>query len=185
MFKNRFNLVVFLLLLFFTLAVIFQTQIHDILGSKELDENLRHELAMLGGEALQTRDVPVGALLVFEGEIIGRGFNTVRRDSNVAGHAEINALNDAVRKMGIDRFNQLNRKDLVLYTTFEPCEMCKGTLNHYNIRKIRYIKSKSLGHWLKVGVKEFGYELNKRHTGDEQLQDSLFLLHPDYPGHKR
>ncbi|MEZ5147876.1 MAG: nucleoside deaminase [Bacteroidales bacterium] len=185
MFKNRFILVIFLLLLFFTLAVIFQTQMHYIFGSKELDKNIEQELAMLGGEALHSRDVPVGALLVYNDEIIGRGFNTVRSDKNVAGHAEINALNDAVDKIGIDKFNQLNRKELELYTTFEPCEMCKGTLNHYNIRKIRYIKSKSLGHWLKVGVKEFGYELNKRHTGDEQLQDSLFQLHPDYPGHKK
>lgn len=159
-----------------------QTKIHKVFGSSDLDNKYARELAVLGGEALHSVDVPVGALLVYNEEIIGKGFNTVKSNQDVAGHAEINAMNDAVRKMGMDQFNQLDRRNLVLYTTFEPCEMCKGALQHYNVKNVKYLKGKSLGHWLKVDLKALRYELNKRQTGDENLQDSLFMLHPDYPG---
>jgi len=134
--------------------------------------------------ALKNGDVPVGAVLVYKDSIIGRGFNTVVDYNNLTGHAEINAINEAVVKMGMKVFNDLDRKYLELYTTYEPCEMCKGTIMHYNIKKVHFMKSKSLFHWWKKQLKSVFYEVRKQKAIGEEIQDSLFLLHPDYPGRK-
>ncbi|MCB2220232.1 MAG: nucleoside deaminase [Bacteroidetes bacterium] len=181
MVKSRIGLIIFFFLLLFFMLVVFQSKLHRFKSDEELPEAFRKEMAGLASESLRSLDVPVGALLVYEHEIIGRGFNTVRLENNVSGHAEINAINDAIKKMGLDAFSRLNREKLVLYTTFEPCEMCRGTMLHYNILNMHYVKAKSLTHWWRVQLKGLRYELKKRQTGDEDLQDSLFMLHPDYP----
>jgi tRNA(adenine34) deaminase len=179
--KSRIGLIIFFFLLLFFGMVVLQSKLNRIAGEEQLPEIFREEMADLAVQSLPSLDVPVGALLVYENEIIGRGFNTVRLENDVSGHAEINAINDAIKKMGLDAFSRLNRKKLVLYTTFEPCEMCRGTMLHYNIRNMHYVKGKSLTQWWRVQLKGLRYEFNKRQTGDVDLQDSLFMLHPDYP----
>ncbi|MBK8340910.1 MAG: nucleoside deaminase [Flavobacteriales bacterium] len=85
-------------------------------------------LANLGKEAISSGDVPVAALLLYNDDVIGRGYNTVRRDGNAGGHAEVNAISDAFRSLGWERFERLDRDRMVLLTTFEPCAMCKGLI---------------------------------------------------------
>lgn len=170
------------LLLIVLTFFIFQTQVFRIFPKHEISKNFENELIRLGSEALASDDVPVGALVVVNGKIVGRGFNTVIRDANVAGHAEINAINDAIRIMGLQDFLGNDREKIVLYTTYEPCEMCKGTLNHYRIRQVKFIKDKSLLRWIKNQWAALSYEFAKRKVGNEALQDSLFLLHPKFPG---
>ncbi len=85
-------------------------------------------LAELGAAAAADLDVPVAALLVHDGTIIGRGRNTVLRDGNAGGHAEINAISDALRTLGPAGLDALDRDKLVLLTTFEPCAMCRGAI---------------------------------------------------------
>ena len=78
---------------------------------------------------LQSLDVPVGAMLIYNDTILSVGHNSVLLDSNVAGHAEINAINNAIRKTGFVNFSRLDRDKLILVSTFEPCMMCRGAMN--------------------------------------------------------
>jgi len=170
------------LLLFCFLFLIFQTQIFRLFFVQEISPAIEKELAQLGGMALLSEDVPVGALVVYQNKIIGRGFNTVYRDENISGHAEINAINDAIQNTGLENFLGLDKSQIVVYSTFEPCEMCKGTLNHYRISNIKFVKDKTFLRWIKNYWADLHYESSKRQAGNESLQDSLFMLHPAYPG---
>ncbi|MBK7945787.1 MAG: nucleoside deaminase [Flavobacteriales bacterium] len=139
-------------------------------------------LRQLGKEAIDSGDVPVAAVLLQGDRIIGRGRNTVLRDADAGGHAEVNAVSDAMRQLGHEGFRALNRDSLVLITTYEPCAMCRGMLLEYGIRQVRYIEPKSIGHWLRDDARWLRYELTKQRSGPEGLQDSLFRMHPGYPG---
>jgi tRNA(Arg) A34 adenosine deaminase TadA len=171
-----------LLLLFIFAFLIFNTQLFRFSAVEQIPDEIENELVKLGKTALLSMDVPVGAVIVFDGKIIGRGFNTVFRDGNIAGHAEINALNDAIKSFGIDAFLELDKSKLTVYSTYEPCEMCKGTLVHYRINNVKFMKDKGFLRWLKNDRAGIIYELHKKQAGDESIQDSLFRLHPAYPG---
>ncbi len=69
--------------------------------------------------AFNKDEVPVGAIIVKDGEVIGRGFNQVISKNSVASHAEINAINDASKNIGNYRLNNCD-----MYVTLEPCHMC-------------------------------------------------------------
>ena len=73
----------------------------------------------LAREAFKLDEVPVGAIIAYEGKIIGRGFNKVIIDNDVSSHAEINAIKDASKQIGNFRLN-----DCTMYVTLEPCHMC-------------------------------------------------------------
>lgn len=171
-----------ILLLFLLLFILFQNQLFRIHQVQHIPDNLRQEIVNLAAIALKSNDVPVGALVVYDDTIIGRGFNTVIQDGNIAGHAEVNAINDAIHKMGYEAFMDLDKSHLTIYSTYEPCEMCKGTMVHYRIKHALFMKDKSFFRWLKNDIATLIYELGKRQTGIETVQDSLFMLHPDYPG---
>lgn len=74
-------------------------------------------------KALRHGDVPVGAVVVKDGEIVGRGHNRREVDGDPLAHAEILALRDAARREGGWRLERS-----VLYVTLEPCAMCAGAL---------------------------------------------------------
>jgi tRNA(Arg) A34 adenosine deaminase TadA len=78
-------------------------------------------------------EVPVGAVIVHEGEIIGRGQNRVLRDSDPTAHAEIVAL----RAAGLALKNY-RLEDCTLYATLEPCAMCAGAILHARIARLVY-----------------------------------------------
>jgi tRNA(adenine34) deaminase len=84
-----------------------------------LDEARRAEAA---GE------VPVGAVVVFDGQVVGRGFNQPIGAVDPTAHAEIVALRDAARGVGNYRLT-----NAVMYVTIEPCLMCVGALVHARI----------------------------------------------------
>lgn len=179
-----FKILLLLAVIVFILAVLFQTEIDSVRPDTVLSEVKTKEITQLASRSLVSNDVPVGALVIYDGKIIGRGFNTVRRDNDLTGHAEINALNDAVNTVGLQKFHLLDRGKLVVVSSFEPCEMCKGTMVHHNIRKTIVMKDKSLWHWWNRGLRSFWYEVGKKQTGQDAVQDSLFMLHPDYQGGK-
>ena len=182
--KKRIRNIIFLLAILLILLVLFSNRIFQILPSKEINPSQETELIQQASKALENLDVPVGSMVIYSGTIIGKGYNTVKSDTNIAGHAEINAINDAVKKIGLTQFNKLDRKKLILVTTLEPCEMCKGAIIHYNIRNVYFMKDKSPLHWNKNQLKSLRYEWYKRKIDGEQKQDSLFHLHPDYPGNR-
>ena len=138
------------------------------------------ELGALGAAAIGSLDVPVAALLVYQGRVIGRGYNTVRRDGNAGGHAEINAISDAMRSLGPEGLDDLDRAELVLLTTFEPCAMCRGAIIEYRIHRVGLVEPKSLKHHARETWKELRYQVTKMKLGPDGLQDSLFRLHPGY-----
>lgn len=139
-------------------------------------------LETLGAAALETRDIPVAALLVYEGEIIGRGHNTVRRDGNAGGHAEINAISDALGRLGSERFAALDREELELVSTFEPCPMCQGALAMWDIRKVSFLRAKTVGRQLELERRRLRHLVHRAQRGPVELQQRLFLRHPEYPG---
>lgn len=87
-------------------------------------------------EARQARDVgeiPVGAVVVLEGEVVGRGFNQPIRSLDPTAHAEIVAVRDAARHLGNYRIPKTT-----LYVTLEPCVMCVGALANARIGTLVY-----------------------------------------------
>jgi tRNA(Arg) A34 adenosine deaminase TadA len=168
------------LLLVIAITFIFQSQFYRLKMKSNIKESYKTELSLLGQSALITNDVPVASLLVYKDSIIGMGFNTVKRDSNLSGHAEINAMNEAYKAYG-DKFSSLERNDLVLFSTFEPCEMCKGAILHYNIKQVEFEQNKNTWSQIKSSVSSFLYHLNTKRFKADSLQEKLFLLHPDYP----
>jgi tRNA(adenine34) deaminase len=88
------------------------------------------ELAQQG--ALQG-EVPVGALVVYQGEIIGQAFNAPISSHDPSAHAEIRALREAGQRIGNYRL-----VDCELYVTLEPCAMCAGAIMHARIGKLYF-----------------------------------------------
>ena len=86
--------------------------------------------------ALQARaagEVPVGAVVVLDGEIIGRGFNAPISRHDPSAHAEMMALRDAAQRLGNYRL-----VDCELFVTLEPCLMCAGAIMHARIARLVY-----------------------------------------------
>lgn len=78
-------------------------------------------------------EVPVGALVVSNGEIVGRGNNRNLHENDPTAHAEIVALRDAATQMGNHRI-----LGCTLYSTIEPCAMCAGAMIHARIARLVY-----------------------------------------------
>lgn len=78
-------------------------------------------------------EVPVGAVVVHQGQIVAWGQNRVLRDSDPAAHAEIVALREAGRTLGNYRLG-----GCTLYITLEPCAMCAGAILHARIARLVY-----------------------------------------------
>ncbi len=91
-----------------------------------------HALA-LAEQAQASGEVPVGAVVIKDGEIIGRGFNAPISHHDPSAHAEIQALRDAAQRMGNYRL-----VDCELFVTLEPCLMCAGAIMHARISRVVY-----------------------------------------------
>lgn len=93
---------------------------------------MRHAL-MLAKRAESEGEVPVGAVVIKDGQIIGEGWNQPIGHHDPSAHAEIMALRDAAR-----RIENYRLTDCDLYVTLEPCVMCAGAITHARIRKLIY-----------------------------------------------
>ena len=85
----------------------------------------------LAGEAAAEGEVPVGCVVVRNGEIVGRGRNRREKGKNALAHAEIEAINDACRYLGGWRL-----WECTLYVTLEPCPMCAGAIVNARIKRV-------------------------------------------------
>ena len=92
------------------------------------DEFFMREAISLARAAECLGEVPVGAVVVRAGEIIGRGFNSPIGESDPTAHAEIAALRDAARTLGNYRLPGCE-----LFVTLEPCAMCAGAILHLSL----------------------------------------------------
>ena len=97
------------------------------------DEDFMHAALELARQAAQAGEVPVGAVVVKNGEIIGRGCNGPIGRHDPSAHAEMLALRDAALHEGNYRL-----VDCDLYVTLEPCLMCVGAMFHARIRRVVY-----------------------------------------------
>lgn len=85
----------------------------------------------LAGRAEAAGEVPVGALVVLDGEIIGEGYNAPISRHDPTAHAEIRAMRAAAQRIGNYRLT-----DASLYVTLEPCVMCAGAMMHARIARL-------------------------------------------------
>ena len=88
------------------------------------------ELAL---KAYNEGEVPVGALIVKDGEIIGKGYNMREQNGMATAHAEILAIEEACRKLGTWRLCECT-----LYVTLEPCPMCAGAIVNSRVERVVY-----------------------------------------------
>jgi tRNA(adenine34) deaminase len=102
-------------------------------GTPENDEMWMQEALRSAQRALDLGEVPVGAVVVHEGKIIGRGFNRNLADCDPTAHAEIVALREAGSALGNHRLSNCD-----LFVTIEPCAMCAGAMVHARIRALIY-----------------------------------------------
>lgn len=91
------------------------------------------EAMALARKAAAEDEVPVGAVVVHEGKIIGRGYNRREQDHDPISHAEIAAIREAARTLGSWRL-----LDCVLYVTLEPCPMCAAAISFARLRRLYY-----------------------------------------------
>jgi tRNA(adenine34) deaminase len=97
------------------------------------DELFMQEALRSAQRAMDSGEVPVGAVVVHEGKIIGRGFNRNLSASDPTSHAEIVALREAGAAVGNHRLPSCD-----LFVTIEPCAMCAGAIVHARIRTLVY-----------------------------------------------
>ncbi len=84
-------------------------------------------------KAYAIEEVPIGAIVVKDGEVIGRGFNLRERDHDPTAHAEVIAIRDASKRLGGWRLIGCD-----LYVTIEPCPMCSGAILNSRIERVFY-----------------------------------------------
>lgn len=87
----------------------------------------------LAAQAAQVGDVPVGCVIVRDGEIIGEGRNRREENGDATAHAELEAIRDACQRVGSWRLH-----GCTLYVTLEPCPMCAGGIINARIEQVRY-----------------------------------------------
>ena len=100
-------------------------------GAKSLDEEFMRAALDLAAEAEAAGEVPVGAVLVLGGKIVGRGFNAPVSRHDPTAHAELLALREAAAAMGNYRLT-----GSTLYVTLEPCPMCAGALVNARVARL-------------------------------------------------
>ena len=105
------------------------------------------ELARIAGQA---GEVPVGAVVVKDGAIVGRGHNAPRSTHDPSAHAEIVAIRNACQNLGSERLG-----DCDLWVTLEPCTMCAGAIAHARIARLYYGATDPKGGAVESGVRFF------------------------------
>jgi tRNA(adenine34) deaminase len=109
------------------------TSNHSDQAKATTDELWMEEALRAAQRALEISEVPVGAVVLHNGEIVGRGWNRNIVDSDPTAHAEIVALREAGKTLGNHRLGECE-----LFVTIEPCAMCSGALVHARIKRLVY-----------------------------------------------
>jgi len=97
------------------------------------DEGFMEAALLEAVQAEAAGEVPVGAVIVCDGRIVGRGANRNLADSDPTAHAEIVALRQAARALGNHRLGEC-----AMFVTIEPCAMCAGALVHARLKRLVY-----------------------------------------------
>jgi tRNA(adenine34) deaminase len=97
------------------------------------DDVFMREALSLALEAVAAGEVPVGAIVVKDGAVVGRGHNRPVAGRDPTAHAEVMALRDAAERIGNYRL-----AECMLYVTLEPCAMCAGAIMNARISRVVY-----------------------------------------------
>ena len=97
------------------------------------EEYFMKEALRLAAESAAEGEVPVGAVVVIDNRIVGRGRNRREKDKNALAHAELEAINEACRTLGGWRL-----PECALYVTLEPCPMCCGAIINSRIDNVYF-----------------------------------------------
>jgi tRNA(adenine34) deaminase len=108
------------------------------------------EALALASDAAASGEVPVGAIIVHDGVIVGRGANRPIGDHDPTAHAEIIAMRQAAAVLGTDRLTGCD-----LWVTLEPCAMCAGAIAHARIARLYYGASDPKGGAVEHGPRLF------------------------------
>ena len=129
--------------------------------SERTDEFFMAEAMREARLAAEAGEVPVGAVIVRDGEIIARGRNTREYGKNALGHAEISAIDEACKRLGGWRLTRCT-----LYVTLEPCPMCAGAIISARIpRVVSAVKDAKAGAFGSV-INLNSYPLNHKSQTD-------------------
>lgn len=145
---------------------------HSQIGVLEEDEyfmKLAFEEAAL---ALEHEDYPVGAIIVVDGEIISKTHNLIEQNNQVYAHAETLAINEALQKLNISDFSQID-SEVTLYVTYEPCAMDEGLIIMTRVSRVIIGKEKSFSRMLSNIFYQIKYRLNARGSTYSYLHDEL------------
>lgn len=109
------------------------------------------EIALeLAAEAAANGEVPVGAVVVHNGEIVAKVANQMNALKDPTAHAEILAIREALKNVGTGRLMECD-----LYVTLEPCTMCAGAIAHAKLRRVYYGAEDEKGGAVDNGVRFF------------------------------
>ena len=97
------------------------------------DSFFMNEALKLAREAADEGEVPVGAVVVLGDEVVGRGRNRREKGKNALAHAELEAIDEACKRLGGWRLWQCD-----MYVTLEPCPMCTGAIINSRIKRLVY-----------------------------------------------
>ena len=96
-----------------------------------LDEQMMLRALALAEQACKLEEVPIGAVIYCNGEVVGEGLNTKETTNDPTKHAEMNAISDAAARLGRWRLH-----DCTLVVTLEPCPMCAGAIVNARIDRV-------------------------------------------------
>ena len=110
------------------------------------------DLALKAAEkAGKSGEVPIGCVIVRDGEVIAAAGNRTLTDRDPTAHAEVLAIREAAEKLGTERLT-----DCDLYVSLEPCTMCAGAISFARIRRLYYGAADPTGGAVESGVRFFG-----------------------------
>lgn len=124
------------------------------------DEKYMRQAIRQAKKAFDNGDVPIGCVIVYQGKVIGRGYNRRNKDKSSLAHAEILAIKKASKIMGDWRL-----EDCRMYVTLEPCQMCAGAIVQARIPEIvigcMNPKAGSAGSIINLlDIKEFNHQVD-------------------------
>ena len=125
-----------------------------------------NQALILAKKAFNHDDVPIGAVIVRNGEIIARGENMVQKKKNPTLHAEIVAINRAVKKLGTKFLD-----DCDIYVSLEPCAMCATAISLARIRNIYFAAADEKGGGITANARIFDTDKHLWHPQIHQMPE--------------
>jgi len=123
--------------------------------------------------ALENDEYPVGAIIVVNGSVISKAHNEEVSSNRTFAHAEMLAIDKALRTLDIHDFSELKTSDITLYTTYEPCTMDEGLIILKKVPRVVVGKRKSFTKMLKDISSRLKYRLKEREGLYEYFHDDL------------